>query len=174
MRIRAFFLSVSLAVCCFTGAFAQKDTTGVNLDGSVMDYTNPQRMVIRDIQVHGVKYQEPELAVNIAGLHRGDTVHVPSNYFAQAIKRFWDQRLYSDVKVLYELMGGDSIRLQVYLKERPRVFTWNITGVRKGEKSTLVEDLKLRRGSELSDYVLDKNIHLIKKHFIKKASATWP
>ncbi len=158
-----------LAALCGTGkAVAQSDTTSVVMTGTFADYANPKQYVIRDVKVNGVKYQDPELVANIAGLHKGDTVFVPSNYFAQAITRFWDQRLYSDVKVFAEPMGGDSIRVQVYLKERPRVFKWDFSGIRKGEKTTLVEDLKLRRGSELSNYAIDKNIILIKKHFVDK------
>ena len=45
---------------------------------------------------------------------------------------------------------------------------WKIAGVPKSKSADLINELKLKRGHELSDYVIDKNIKLIKNHFIDK------
>ena len=55
-----------------------------------------------------------------------------------------------------------------YLQERPRVFKWNIV-VNKSEKSELIDKkLKLKRGSELSEFVINTNSDAIKKYFDEK------
>lgn len=72
------------------------------------------------------------------------------------------------MKVIAELLPDDMVNIEIYLQERPRVYRWGFEGIRKGEANTLLEDLKLKRGSELSDYVIDKNIKLIQKHFSGK------
>ncbi len=58
--------------------------------------------------------------------------------------------------------------MEVFLKERPRILRWQFDGVGKGKQKDLIEELKLRRNTELSDYVIDKNTRLIKSHFSKK------
>lgn len=63
---------------------------------------------------------------------------------------------------------GDSLDLEVFLKERPRVYNWEFEGISKGKKKDLLEKLKLKRGSELSDYVIDKNKKLIHNYWAEK------
>ncbi|MCM1151063.1 MAG: outer membrane protein assembly factor BamA [Alistipes sp.] len=127
----------------------------------------PRLYYIRNIDVHGVKYLNPEILKSSAGLIAGDSIYLPSDFISNAISRLWSQRSFSDVKIGAEI-EGDSLDLQVFLKERPRVLNWDFEGISKGKKKDLLEKLKLRRGSELSDYVIDKNIKLIKAYWAEK------
>ena len=63
---------------------------------------------------------------------------------------------------------GDSVDLELFLKERPRVYEWKFEGITKGKQKDLAEKLKLRRGTELSDYVIDKNKRLIQAYWAEK------
>ena len=65
-------------------------------------------------------------------------------------------------------IDGDSLDLEVFLKERPRVYNWAFEGISKGKQKDLLEKLKLKRGSELSDYVIDKNKKLIRDYWSEK------
>ena len=127
----------------------------------------PRRYYIRDINIRGVKYLNEEILKSSAGLVAGDSIYLPSNFIGNAISRLWSQRFFSDVKIGAEI-DGDSIDLEVFLKERPRVYHWNFEGISKGKKKDLLEKLKLKRGSELSDYVIDKNKKLIHNYWAEK------
>ncbi len=127
----------------------------------------PRRYYIRDINIRGVKYLNEEILKSSAGLVAGDSIYLPSNFIGNAISRLWSQRFFSDVKIGAEI-DGDSIDLEVFLKERPRVYHWNFEGISKGKKKDLTEKLKLKPNSELSDYVIDKNQKLIKKYWAEK------
>ena len=127
----------------------------------------PRLYRIRSVEIHGVQYLNPEIIKSSAGLIAGDSIYLPSDFIANAISRLWSQRAFADVKIGAEIEGGD-LDLQVFLKERPRVLNWSFEGVSKGKQKDLLEKLKLRRGSELSDYVIDKNIKLIKAYWAEK------
>ena len=114
-----------------------------------------------------MKYLNEEILKSSAGLVAGDSIYLPSNFIGNAISRLWSQRFFSDVKIGAEI-DGDSIDLEVFLKERPRVYHWNFEGISKGKKKDLTEKLKLKPNSELSDYVIDKNQKLIKKYWAEK------
>ena len=122
---------------------------------------------IRNVDVHGVQYLNHDMLKSSAGLIAGDSVYLPSDFIASAISRLWSQRFFADVKIGAEI-EGDSLDLHVFLKERPRVNNWRFEGVTKGKQKDLLEKLKLRRGSELSDYVIDKNKKLIKAYWAEK------
>lgn len=176
---KVFAAAALLALCC-PDTFAQEpepapaDPTAA--EGSVAFPEDapllrpegaPRLYRIRSVDVRGVKYLNPEIIKSSAGLIAGDSIYLPSDFIPNAISRLWSQRAFSDVKIGAEI-EDDQLDLQVFLKERPRVLNWDFEGVSKGKKKDLLEKLKLRRGSELSDYVVDKNIRLIKAYWAEK------
>ena len=126
-----------------------------------------QQYYIRKVNVRGLEHLDPDLVKASAGLVDGDSILLPSNFISNVITRLWSQRYFADVKVGAEI-EGDSLDLEVFLKERPRVFNWEFEGITTGKKKDIMEKLKLRRNSELSDYVLDKNVRLIKEYWSEK------
>ncbi|MEG2613129.1 MAG: outer membrane protein assembly factor BamA, partial [Alistipes sp.] len=141
------------------------DTTAVNNfsfaeDAPMLNTSTPKRYRLRDIHIQGVKYLNEGSIKSSAGLVTGDSIYLPSSFISNVINRLWGQRLFSDVKVGATLDGEDA-ELEIFLKERPRVYSWNFEGITKSKKKDLQEKLKLRRGTEYSDYVIDKNKKLI-------------
>lgn len=134
----------------------------------MLDYAAPKKYTINDIRIYGVKYLNPEILTASSGLQKGQEILIPGNAISRAVERLWDQRYFSDVKIVTDILPDDMVDIEIYLQERPRVYRWTIEGVRKGEESTLLEDLKLKRGTTLSDYILNKNSLLIAKHFSDK------
>lgn len=127
----------------------------------------PKLYYIRNVNVRGVKFLNHNLVRTSSGLIPGDSLYLPGSYISNAITRLWNQRYFSDVKVGATIFG-DSIDLEIILKERPMVSNWAISGISKSKQKDLLDKLKLRRGTELSDYVIDKNTKLIKEHFSEK------
>nr|MBE6191045.1 outer membrane protein assembly factor BamA [Rikenellaceae bacterium] len=143
----------------------------------MFERTNSQQLYyVRKINITGLEHLDGNIIKASAGLVEGDSIYLPSNFISNAITRLWSQRHFADVKIGADI-EGDSIDLQVYLKERPRVYEWKFEGISNGKKKDLIEKLKLRRNSELSDYVLDKNQKLIKDYWKEKgfrnAEVTW-
>ena len=173
---KIFTAAAALVLCC-SNIFAQEqnpqDTTAAPkpaISENAPMYKNegaPRLYHIRNVNVHGVQYLNPDIIKSSAGLIEGDSIYLPSNFISNAISRLWSQRFFSDVKIGAEI-EGDSLDLEVFLKERPRVYNWEFEGITKGKKKDLLEKLKLKRGSELSDYVIDKNQKLIKQYWAEK------
>ena len=127
---------------------------------------------IRNINLHGVKYLNHSILKSSAGLVEGDSVYLPSKFISNTMQRLWAPRYFSNIQI-GATIEGDSLDLEVFLKERARILTWNIEGVSKSKSKDLQEEiLKLRRNTELSDYVIDKNIKLIQEHFSEKGFRT--
>ncbi len=155
----------------FAPALSAADSTATETppfpdDAPMLD--GPQkRYILRRVNVRGVQYLNQESIAASAGLIPGDSIFLPSDFIPQAISRLWDRRLFSDVK-MGATIEGDSVDLELFLKERPRVYEWKFEGITKGKQKDLAEKLKLRRGTELSDYVIDKNKRLIQAYWAEK------
>lgn len=168
------FLSLMiLALLCCTQAYAQQvPEVGINAKGQenpLMDYDNPRMYVIKDVRMTGLKFLDSNTLALVAGLNKGDSVLIPGPYISAAMTKLWNMRNFSDVNMTAEI-EGDGIILNVQLQERPRVNSWKIEGIRKGQASEIKEKLKLTRGgSELSDYSIDKNVKGIKDYYAEKS-----
>ena len=148
------------------------DSIDFDLDAPILTEGDGKLYYIRKINLHGVKYLNHDILKSSAGLQEGDSVYLPSKFIYNAMHRLWAPRYFSDIQIGANI-EGDSLDLEVFLKERARILNWKISGVSKSKEKDLKEEvLKLRRNTELSDYVIDKNIKLIKQHYADKGFLT--
>ena len=180
---------IALVVCCSTESlwaqatqskhytlgneFNTERTDSVDFDRSapMFDDVTPKMYYIRKVNLHGVKYLNHDILKSSAGLVEGDSVYLPSNFIPNAMQRLWAPRYFSNIEI-GATIEGDSLDLEIFLKERSRILTWDFEGVTKSKKDDLRDILKLKRNSELSDYIIDKNIKLIKEHYSEKGFRT--
>ncbi len=121
--------------------------------------------ILRKVNIHGVKHINHDVIRSSSGLVAGDSIFLSGSFIQNAMMRLWSQRYFEDIQI-GATIEGDSVDLEVVLRERPRVMNWAVAGVSKGKSKDLVDEvLKLKRGHELSDHIIDKNIKLIKEHF---------
>ncbi len=150
-------------------ATAQNTTHDTTLTrNTVVDYNNPKPYTIGGISVTGVKYLGEDQMISLTGLSVGDQITIPGDDLSGIVKRIWVQRFFSDVAFYIDSLVKDTVYLNLYLQERPRVSRWEFNGVRSGEKSDLDERLKLRRGGEFSDYVISSSSEIIRKYYVEK------
>lgn len=94
----------------------------------MLDYEHPKQYIINKVKVSGIKYLDPEVVASMSGLTKGDTIMIPSDYLSSTLKTMWNQRIYSDVQILTEPVG-DSVNIEIVLRERPRVYDWKMRRV---------------------------------------------
>ena len=145
----------------------ESDTTWLDPNAPMVDFETPKQYIVNKIRVNGIKYLDPQIIATTSGLNQGDTIMIPSDYISSAIRKMWEQRYFSDVKIVAEPVG-DSVNLEIFLQERPRVYQWKYEGVRKGELSEVQEKLDLKRGGELSDYVIKNSTDILRKFYSDK------
>lgn len=141
----------------------------ISLAAQEVDYDNPKTYIIGKIKVTGIKYLSEDQIVSFTGLSKGDKITIPGTDVSDILKRIWAQRYFSDAGIYIDSVGtNDTIVLGLRLVERPRVSRWIFEGVRSGQKSDLDERLKLKKGSELSDYIIKSSTDIIKRYYAEK------
>jgi len=137
-------------------------------DPVVMDYGKPQEYTIDAISVTGINYLDPNVVIGLSGLAIGDKITVPGDAITSAVKKFWAQGLFSEVKIYATKIEGTTMSLEIHLKERPRLGKLSFVGIKKSETDDLNEKLKIRTGIQVTDEVLKKITNEIKKHYLEK------
>ncbi|MFA5712730.1 MAG: outer membrane protein assembly factor BamA [Bacteroidales bacterium] len=158
--------SLLLLLCILSvGLKAQERVPG---SAVVVDYNTPKKYILGGITVSGITHLNQEQMIALTGLAIGEEIEVPGEELSSIVKRIWAQRAFSDVAFYIDSLVRDTLYLNLNLQERLRVSRWNLEGVKSGEKSDLNERLRLKVGSELSDYILDASSNIIKRFYKEK------
>ncbi|MBR2437274.1 MAG: outer membrane protein assembly factor BamA [Alistipes sp.] len=148
------------------------DTVDFDRSAPILTESDNKLYYIRHINLHGVKYLNHDILKSSAGLIEGDSIYLPSKFISNAMQRLWAPRYFSNIQI-GATIEGDSVDLEVFLRERARILNWKFEGISSSKSKDLKEEvLKLRRNTELSDYVIDKNVKLIKEHYAEKGFRT--
>ena len=148
---------------------AQEDSLKVDFDVmKVMDYSDPKEYVIKEVTVSGIKYIQKEVLVSLSGLKVGNKITVPGDDITRVLNKFWEQGLFSDIKITAKKIEGDSIWIDLYLLEQPRMLRLTFEGISKTEQTDIQEKINLRNGQQITADILDNTKRIIKDHFIDK------
>lgn len=145
-----------------------KNVADLSTSAPVISYTlTPKKYEIADITVSGLKnaMYEDYVLIGFSGLSVGDKVEIPGSEITNAVKRFWKQGLFSDIKITATKISGDKIWLNIELKDRPRISDISFTGVKKGEREDLENKIGMVKGSQITPNMVDRAKNIITKYF---------
>lgn len=105
-----------------------------------IDYLSPKKYRIVGVKVDGAPGIDPNTIILLSGLSKGDEITVPGDDISGAIKKLWDQDIFSDVEILQEKVIRNDIWLIIKVKQFPKLsdWSWNNT-VSKSEGEDLEE-----------------------------------
>ncbi|MBO4602177.1 MAG: outer membrane protein assembly factor BamA [Salinivirgaceae bacterium] len=133
-----------------------------------IDYSKPKEYEIGGISVSGVKYLNQTVLVNLSGLQVGQKITVPGDDITNALNKLWKHGLFGDVQLSVTNIQDDKIYLDIYLKERPRLSKVEFSGISKSQGDDLRDEIKLTRGSQITDDMIETAKKKIKEFYIKK------
>lgn len=128
-------------------------------------YSNSaQKYEIAEITITGADNYEDFVLVGFSGLAVGDVISVPGDAITNAVKRFWKQGLFSDVKIYATKIKDGKVWLNITLKERPRVSEVNFKGLKKGEIEDIETKLNIVKGNQITPNISDQAKKVIEKY----------
>jgi outer membrane protein insertion porin family len=131
-------------------------------------YLYPEEYTIAGISVSGIMFLDPNALIGISGLRIGQRVDIPGEQITNAVKKLWDQGLFSDVSIIIQKKEDGNIWLDIHLQERPRLSSVKFEGIRKSEIDDLTEKVNLPNGSQLTDHMLNMARKTIVDHYVEK------
>lgn len=137
-------------------------------DKNIVNYLSPGDYVLKNITISGVKYLDSNALIGISGLRIGEELTIPGDKVYEAVKKLYEQGLFSDVRITYSTVVNDSITLDIFLQERPRLSALRFDGIRKGEVEDLTKKISLPNGSQITAYALSNTERIIKDHYVGK------
>ncbi len=146
------------------GALGQRAVIAPSPSSAELNYAEPKEYEIAEITTTGSKYYDGNSMISLSGLRVGDKIKVPGDAITSAIRKLMGQGILEEVEVDAIKIEGDKIWLNMVIKERPRLFKLQYTGIKKGEQETLNDKVKAYKGKIVTATV-KKNIDLAIRKF---------
>lgn len=150
-------------------------TTTEVADASVGDTTevpfsldHPQKYIIEGIKVTGSQYLDNQLVASVTGLYKGQSIVLPGEGLADAIRKLWEQKLFSNVAILIDTIKDNHIYLNIHVTERPRLGNFHFAGVKKSEVSELKTKTGLIPNTVITGNTTMSATESIKKYYADK------
>ncbi|MEX1000807.1 MAG: POTRA domain-containing protein [Crocinitomicaceae bacterium] len=156
--IKFFFLSLSILL--MHQALAQKPT-----------YLSPSKHTIARTVVQGVDHLNHDAIVLISGLTPGKEITVPGDDISQAIKKLWEQDLFSEVEVGYSKIDPvtDEIFLYIKLQDLPKLTQYSFSdNIPRRHVEDLREQLDLYAGRTINESLKRNSSNQIKAFYQDK------
>ena len=159
-------LVLALSFLQITNVLAQE----VEKNNIIVDYEDPQKYIVGGVEITGTKTVSKEQILSLCGLRIGEEVQVPSETLTDRIKRIWVQRYFANVSFYVDSLSAkkDTAFFRLDLQERPRVSLWSFRGIKNSEQTELMERLALRKGGEISEFVVRSSTNIILDYYKEK------
>ncbi len=134
----------------------------------IVDYMTVEDYIIGGVTVTGVRFLDTNALIGISGLRVGQSVAIPGDAITTAVKKLWQQGLFSDVRITIAKVSSDTAFIDINLQERPRISSVKYNGLKTSETTDLNKKINLPIGSQVTDFLLNTAEKIIKDHFIEK------
>jgi outer membrane protein insertion porin family len=129
-----------------------------------ISYTDiPREYEIADIAVTGANNFDKSVIIGYSGLSKGQRIKVPGDQISKAIRKFWKQGLFSDVKISATKIEGDKIWLNIALKARERISDIVIRGIKEKDKEDMLSAMELKKGGQATPNLIARTKAAIKR-----------
>jgi len=119
-------------VTCVPSLFAQEnDSTNFSIY-----YSSPARYTIADVEITGIKYLDKSVLIQLSGLRVGDEIDVPGEVVTNAIKKLWQQGLFSDVQITATKVVKDNIYISEDLTPSEAKAAYDLRCQRRAQRAT--------------------------------------
>jgi len=146
--MRLFLAAFAALLLCSAPAFAQISTNPGN--GSIS--VNPEmEYEIGGIQITGSNNLDKQVITLISGLQVGEKITLPGDKTTEAIRNLWRQKLFDDIGIYVTEVKGNTVFLEIRLKELPKLSKYGIKGLKKSKRDDLREALDLSSGAIVTE-----------------------
>ena len=167
-KITTYIVFLLIGLLCTPVAWSQSDTVS-QAPLPEIEYSAHRKVYeIADIAVTGADSYEDYVIIGFSGLAVGDKVEVPGNQITKAVRRFWKQGLFSEVRIVATKMTDKQVWLEIQLKQRPRISELEYRGMKKSEREDVETKVGIARGNQMTPNLADRAKTVIKKYYEEK------
>lgn len=165
-----FFFLILLLI---STAFTPRQSTAQESDSTAFEIQDPTTITtreyeIREINISGLVTARETYLLNSSGLDVGDTIQIPGDDIASAIRQIYRTGIFSDVQITYEPVGVNEAIINIVVEEEPRLQRYELRGIKRSQRRDLREQLNLLRGFAVTNSIREQALITIRRFYREK------
>jgi outer membrane protein insertion porin family len=141
----------------------------LKVNGLDIDYFNPKEYIIGGTTISGTQFIDKEVIITLSKLIKGETITLPGDATANAIKALWAQGLFDDIQLDISRIDADTVYFDIAVVERPRLSTFELNGLSKSQKTDILEKISEKKGKAIiNENLYNSTTATIKKYLLGK------
>lgn len=132
------------------------------------DLSKPKKYLLGGITVSGTNQFSEASVIAFSGLKTGQDLKIPGDKLTSAIKKLHKTKKFSDVEVFVNKMDGNTIYLEIAIKELPQINKITFLGVSKSRAKSFQKDTELETGKMLTENLITSTQNYIKQYYVDK------
>ncbi|MDO6736434.1 outer membrane protein assembly factor BamA [Wenyingzhuangia sp. 2_MG-2023] len=132
------------------------------------DLTTSKKYLLGGITVTGTNEFSETSVISYFGLKTGQEIKIPGDKLTSAIKKLHKSDKFSDVEVYATKLDGNTIYLEIAVKELPQLNKITFLGVSKSKAKTFKKDTELNAGKMLTENLITSSENYIRQYYIDK------
>lgn len=164
-NIKNILVAIGLVLLFSNQTFAQ---FSLNTELENISYSSPKTYEIGGVTVSGAESFSGQAIISLTGLVVGNEIKIPGDEITKAIRKLWDQNLFSEIEIKAVKIEGSKIFLNINVQELPRLYKFRFKGIKKGKQKSLREEIQLTTGMVVNENLLMNTKNTIKDYFVSK------
>lgn len=119
-----------------------------------LPFESGESYILADVNVTGKVSFSKQAIVTVSGLQKGQSLTVPGEEIANAVKKLGNLGLFSDIDFYVNKIEGDSIWLELNMFELPKLNDVKIKGVKKNKSEELIKEAELTKGKVVNENLM--------------------
>lgn len=141
----------------------------VHAQSDYISYEHNADYILADISVRSNNENIDKAYIKLlSGLVIGDKISVPGKEITKAMRKLWDEKIFSDVKISVLNATEGKVYLEIYVEERPRYLRSKFGGLSNSETNTLKDLVKIFNGEILTPNLIYNARYRIKDYLDDK------
>ncbi len=132
-------------------------------------YSTPKTYEIAGIEVTGIAdFYEPETLIGLSGLFVGAEIKIPGDAITKAIKRLYNQGMFSEISITVDKIVDKKVYLIMHLMERHKLSKIDYHGIKKSEETKIKEKVNAVAGTQVTDNMISNLKRIIENYYKEK------
>ncbi len=121
-----------------------------------------KKYILADVALVGKLSFNSQTVITFAGLEKGQEVTIPGEELSNAIRKLGKLGLFDEISFYVNKIQKDSIYLELYLEELPKLNHVKFTGIKKNKTEDLIKETGITQGK-----VVNENLITTTKNYIE-------
>ncbi|WP_299012609.1 outer membrane protein assembly factor BamA [uncultured Polaribacter sp.] len=133
-----------------------------------ISYEKGKEYILGGISVIGLQKFSEETVRVFTGLRYGQALRLPGDKLTSAIKKLYESKQFSNVDVYLARVDGNTVYLQLDVKELPQLNQVTLNGLKKSKAKELIKEAELKQGEMVTDNLIVTTKNYFKKKYTDK------